>query len=107
MNPQPVLVAAGTPQLIDASATETLYVRIEAPETNAGNILIGDTEANILAGNCTILGPGEALELGTEDSAADEDCVKLSLADLYFDGTQTGDKLVVAYLGFKSINYNG
>lgn len=108
LNPQPVLIAAGTPQLITAApGTETLYAHIQAPASNAGNVYIADSAANILAGNCTVLGPGEILDIGTDDTAADEDCVKLNLSDLFWDGANTGDKLVVAYLEFKTINYNG
>lgn len=104
MNPQPTLVSAGTPQQL--ASVESLYLHIQAPPTNTGNVYIGDTSANILAGNCHILGPGESMQIGTDDSAADEDKVILDSSDLWFDGSSTGDKLVVAYLNFKSISYN-
>lgn len=103
LNPQPTLVAAGTPQQL--ASVESLYLHIQAPPGNTGNVYIADSSANILAGNCHILGPGESMQIGTDDSAADEDKVILDSSDLWFDGSSTGDKLVVAYLNFKSISY--
>lgn len=105
LNPQPVLVSAGTPQALDASGIETLYVHIQAPSANAGSMYIADTDANIAAGNHTSLGPGESMQVGTEDTAGDEDKVCLLLSSLRFDGSNTGDKLVVSYLDFQSIDY--
>lgn len=107
LNPQPTLTTAGTPVPLSSGSIEARYIYIEAPETNAGNVYIGDTQANIVAGNCTTLGPGEAFYIGAEDSGADEDQVFVDVSELLFDGVNNGDKVVVSYLMPTEVRYNG
>jgi len=66
---------------------------------------VGDSSANILAGNYHTLRPGEAFEFSLDDSGADEDRVFMDLSELWFDGQNTSDKLVISYLNEEYVKY--
>lgn len=80
-------------------------VLIEAVASNIANIYFGDSAANIAAGNCYTLAPGDSVSMSLDDSAADEDRIFLDLQDLWFDGVNTGDKLIVNYLVEEYVEY--
>lgn len=66
---------------------------------------VGDSSAGVAAGNYHTLRPGEAFEFSLDDTGADADRVYMDLQELWFDGQNTGDKLVVSYLNEESVTY--
>lgn len=93
---QPVLTSAGTPQLITSISTVVSSYMIEAVSTNTGSVYIGDSVANTTSTKAHKLVPGDILEV-IADNYEHRKCY-LDLADIYFDGDTTGNKIVVSYL---------
>lgn len=96
LDPQPVLISAGSGQrLVGADLTVKSFT-IEAASNNTGSVYIGNSDDTAKLGKGHELGPGDALTWSGDSYAQGQ--VYLNIHDYFFDGATTGNKLIVSYL---------
>lgn len=95
------LTLAGTAQRVSLSELNVEAVFIHAEQTNQGTLYIGDSSVDSVNG--IPLRPGRQFRAGSDRShGATSD---IDLKSIYFNGTDTGDKIRVLYLQRNSTSF--
>lgn len=90
------LDSAGTAQRISSSSIVCQSIAIHPAAANSGTIYIGDSNVSSTRYFAKI-DPGGLPAVIVGDAVANGGAGDLDLRDLYFDGSNTGDDIVVGY----------
>lgn len=97
LSPQLIISAPGTPFRLSSVDLFVKSVAIESAEGNVGKIYISDTEANATTLNRHVLYEEGAM-FNVSASAWGNLHAQINLKEIWIDGSQSGDRLVVSYI---------
>lgn len=89
-------VVAGVGAPIAAISQKISWAIIEADSANTGTVYLG--ESDVAVDKCISLIAGQSLEISLEGNRNDKDIPYIDLNEIYFTGSDTGDKINVSFI---------
>lgn len=99
------VTVAGAAQQASATPLKVKSFSVQAHESNAGNIYVGQDAAAIASGARHVLSSNASMSIEVDYQYGDEDQVAIDLSQVYIHGNSPADIAVISYVEIEGVVY--